>query len=153
MNSLDALRDNLVSKEVSAPGAGSAVDAHVSLAVGLNERMEAEPDIDRIVPVSKRGMMRENHANHFRYMHSVTRVFSPGEFVETVAWALRTYRGHGFTLDYWRRMLPHCMELTRSRLQPEEARFLSTLYEWILENLDALGVITTPSGETEGGQR
>ncbi|WP_018125517.1 hypothetical protein [Desulfovibrio oxyclinae] len=152
MDTLEFLKDSLALDRPAAPEAVSSQDIHLSMAPALNERMEKEPDLDLIVPFEKRGMMRENHINHFRYMHSVARVFSHGDFVETVAWAMRTYRGHGFALEYWRRMLPHCIELCQSRLPLQESRFLVGLYEWILGNIQELDPLTAPEQMQAGEQ-
>lgn len=114
-----------------------------NLARQLDDRMLAEPDIDRLVPPEKQPMMRENHRNLTMYMETNLELFDPTSFVNTVIWAMTTYRSHGFAVGYWDKMLPHCIDLLGKVATPQSDHAVA-YYRWIHMNLDSLAELTRP---------
>lgn len=132
---------------ISAPVSTSCDDVIDVLSAKITSRMLDEPDIDELVPESKLSMMRDNHVNHLRYMESLPCVYTPQSFVQTVIWAMSTYRGHGFAIGYWDKMLRHCLEVLAEDA-PETYAATAPFYEWILRNLDALDPLTAPAPQS-----
>lgn len=101
--------------------------------VGLmNERMNARPDLDRLVGADNRSMMQDNHSNHARFIKTILRHFDAEELVDTILWVLRAYRSHGFALAYWPAQLNAWTEALRDELTPESSAAIIPLYEWML---------------------
>ena len=67
-----------------------------SLVELMNTQMLARPDIQDMVGEANMEMMKDNHANHARFMESLFTEYQPEVFVETVLWVFRAYRSHGF---------------------------------------------------------
>ena len=87
-----------------------ATPAFKEIAPALTRRMEAEffarPDVPELIGPDNREMVRNNHANHVRYLASLLTAFDPASFVEIVHWVYRTYRAHGVSTQYWEIALP-----------------------------------------------
>ena len=66
----------------------------------INQRMLEKPEIKNLVGEDNLSMMRDNHANHVRFMASILKNFNAEVFVDTVLWVFRAYRSHGFTTNY-----------------------------------------------------
>ncbi|MDC0336506.1 hypothetical protein OAN24_06410 [Pseudodesulfovibrio sp.] len=118
-------------------------DFGARLAQRLDGLMRAETTIDTLVPIKKRGLMRENHRNHMKYMDSMVELFNPTLFVETVIWAMNTYRNHGFAIGYWKIMIPHCIELMR-KFGSKRNQHVISYYQWIMDNMDSLAKHSAP---------
>lgn len=63
----------------------------------MNALMLDKADIEKLVGKENLDMMKDNHANHVRFMASVFKNYNPEVLVETVLWVFRAYRSHGFT--------------------------------------------------------
>ena len=86
--------------QVSAAAAGEYQQKMEQLVALMNDLMLGKADIEHLVGKENLGMMKDNHANHARFMHSIFTHSHPEVLVETVLWVFRAYRSHGFTTNY-----------------------------------------------------
>src|SRR6056297_2915968 len=79
----------------------------------INQRMLEKPEITNLVGEDNLSMMKDNHANHVRFMASILKNYNPEVFVDNVLWVFRAYRSHGFTANYWPTQLNTWMEILK----------------------------------------
>jgi hypothetical protein len=104
----------------------------------MNLLMVSKPDIDKLVGQNNIEMMKDNHANHVRFMASIFKNFNPEVFVETVLWVFRAYRSHGFTTLYWACQMNTWIQLLKETLTKESFDDIFPYYEWIQKNIPIL---------------
>ena len=111
------------------------------IALGVIDRLNNRPDLDKLIGENNRSMMEDNTRNFTRFMESLFHEYKPEVFVETVLWAVRTYRAHGFLQAYWPANLDTFIEVTREELS--EIAFAETylFYKWITVNIPVFFVI------------
>ena len=80
-------------------------------------------------------MMKDNHANHVRFIGSMLHAFNAEVLVETVLWVFRAYRSRGFRHTYWAAQLNGWVEILREELSPEAFDEVYPLYEWMQVNI------------------
>ena len=97
----------------------------------INKRMLGKPEINNLVGEDNLSMMKDNHANHVRFMTSIFRNYNPQVFVETVLWVFRAYRSHGFTANYWASQLNNWIEILKEVLSGESYQEVYPYYEWM----------------------
>jgi hypothetical protein len=88
---------NQVSKEL-ADEFSSKRDMLVEL---MNRKMLKRLDIKEMVGENNLDMMKDNHANHARFLESIFISYSPEVLVDTVLWVFRAYRSRNFSSTYW----------------------------------------------------
>ena len=101
----------------------------------INDKMLSRPDIDVLVGEAGHDMMRDNHANHARFIASVLANHNPEVLAETILWVFRAYRSRGFASTYWAAQLNMWMDIIREELPPEAYREVLPLYEWMQVNI------------------
>lgn len=101
----------------------------------INQRMLEKPEIEDIVGENNFSMMKDNHANHVRFMASILRNYNPEVFVDTVLWVFRAYRSHGFTTNYWAAQMNTWIEILKELLTPESFNEIYPYYEWMQTNI------------------
>ncbi len=101
----------------------------------MNLLMMEKPDIKTLVGENNLEMMKDNHANHVRFMASIFKNYHPDQFVETVLWVFRAYRSHGFTTLYWDSQMNTWINLFKETLSPECFQEVFPFYEWIQQNI------------------
>jgi hypothetical protein len=131
-------------KSVSKESAEEYSQKAEILTAQMNLFMLAKPDIDLLVGKNNLDMMKDNHANHIRFMASIFRAFDPDVYVETILWVFRAYRSHGFTTLYWASQMSTWINLLKSTLTPECYQEVYPYYEWIQTNIP---ILTKVSGE------
>jgi hypothetical protein len=104
----------------------------------LNERILSRSDLESLIGSSDHELLKTNHRNHFRYMESVFVKYNPDDFVETLLWVFKTYAARGFTIRYWKVMLPEAQDLLRKHLPASAGMELLPFYDWIESELDEL---------------
>lgn len=105
------------------------------LAAQMNILMINKPDIEGLVGGNNIGMMKDNHANHVRFMVSVFKTYNAEVLVETVLWVFRAYRSHGFTTNYWSVQLNTWIGLLKEILTPGCYKEVYPYYEWMVVNI------------------
>lgn len=125
-------------KCVSAASAEEYFQKTEQLVAQMNTLMLGKADIESLVGKDNLDMMKDNHANHARFMLSVFKNFNPEVFVETVLWVFRAYRSHGFTTNYWATQLNTWIYLLKESLTSESYSEIYPYYEWIQINIPIL---------------
>ena len=102
-----------------------------SLVKRLNEVMLARPDIMNLVGEENLEMMKDNHANHSRFMESVFTNFNAEVLVDTVLWVFRAYRTRGFSSAYWAAQLNNWIVLYSQTLTKSCFTEIYPFYTWM----------------------
>ena len=97
----------------------------------INKSMLARPEITELVGKDHLDMMKDNHANHVRFMSSILMHYNPEVFVDTVLWVFRAYRSHGFSSNYWATQLNAWIEILKEVLTKESFHQIYPYYEWM----------------------
>jgi len=120
------------------------VDARVSseyeqksgqLNAKINQLMLERADIKELVGEINISMMKDNHANHVRFIASILRNHNPEILVDTVLWVFRAYRSRGFSSNYWAAQLNTWIEIIKEELSTETYHQVFPLYEWMQLNI------------------
>lgn len=118
--------------EKSASEYSSKKDHLVDL---LNKRMESRADLLEMVGVGNVDMMKDNHANHARFLESIFIQHSPEVLVDTVLWVFRAYRSRNFSSTYWAAQLNAWIELYKRELTPSCFQEIYPYYNWMQINI------------------
>jgi hypothetical protein len=120
------------------------------LVAGVNEAIFRRPDLLLLVGESNSQMMKDNHANHARFMLSIMKHFDPEVFVETILWVFRAYRSHGFRQTYWAAQINAWIMTLKETCSDATFREVFPLYNWIQVNIpvfDRLSGYQEPAAE------
>jgi len=88
-------------KQVSVKTADEYHQNAEKLTARMNSLMLERTDLEDLVGANNISMMKDNHANHIRFIASILKNYNPDVLVDTVLWVFRAYRSHGFTTNYW----------------------------------------------------
>jgi hypothetical protein len=105
------------------------------MAAELNQRMLRRPDLDRLIGADNRVMMENNSHNFLRFMNSLFHNYQPQVLVETVLWVFRSYRSHGFQMQYWPANLDTAVEILRAELSAQTFEMVYPFFEWLIVNI------------------
>ncbi len=133
-------RDYLIetASKIKSPSQTSYLEYHSNfeiLLAEINNGMLKRDEISKIVGDDNVSMMKDNHANHIRFMSSLFRYYIPEVFVDTVAWVFRAYRNHGFTSNYWAVQMNSWMSILKNQLSEKAYLEIYPFYEWIQVNI------------------
>lgn len=103
----------------------------------LNAMMLQRSDIDRLVGANNLEMMKDNHANHARFIASILTHFNAEVLVDTIIWVFRAYVSHGFASAYWAAQLNAWMQIAEKELSEETFSEVLPLYRWMQTNIPA----------------
>ena len=101
----------------------------------MNSMMLERPDLESLVGANNINMMKDNHANHVRFIASILKNHNPDVLVDTVLWVFRAYRSHGFTTNYWAAQLNSWIIILKNMLSPECFTEVYPYYEWMQVNI------------------
>ncbi|HSQ47782.1 MAG TPA: hypothetical protein VLM44_12800 [Lutibacter sp.] len=101
----------------------------------MNKLMMERLDIEKLTGKNNINMMKDNHANHVRFISSILKHHNPDVLVETVLWVFSAYRSHGFTTNYWAAQLNTWLQLFKTDLSPKCYEEIYPLYEWMQINI------------------
>jgi len=105
------------------------------LITAINEKMMARSDLKKLIGEGSLDMMKDNHANHVRFIHAILKNPNPEVLTDTILWVFRTYKNHGFTGNYWAAQLNLWREVLKEILSPSSFEQIYPLYEWIQVNI------------------
>jgi len=97
----------------------------------MNVLMLERSDLIQLVGENNVEMMKDNHANHVRFIASILKNFNAEVLLDTVLWVFRAYRSHGFSTNYWAAQLNAWILIMKESLSPEAYREVYPLYEWM----------------------
>jgi len=122
-------------KQVSVKTSEEYQEKAEQLISKMNKLMLVRQDIESLVGKDNLNMMKDNHANHVRFIASILKHHNPDVLVETVLWVFRAYRSHGFATNYWAAQLNTWIQLFKVELTPKCYEEIYPLYEWIQINI------------------
>ena len=101
----------------------------------LNKKMESREDLPDMVGIGNIDMMKDNHANHARFLESIFIQHSPEVLVDTVLWVFRAYRSRNFRSTYWSAQLNSWIEILEKELSKECFSEIYPYYNWMQINI------------------
>lgn len=122
-------------KQVSVKTADEYHQNAEQLTTKMNALMIERPDIKDLVGANNINMMKDNHANHVRFIASILKNYNADVLVDTVLWVFRAYRSHGFTTNYWAAQLNTWMTVIKEVLTSESFVEVYPFYEWMQINI------------------
>jgi len=108
----------------------------------MNELMLNRPDIKKLVGKENIPMMKDNHANHIRFISSIMQNFNPEAMVDTVLWVFNAYQNHGFQSQYWAAQLNTWMDVLKGVLSKETYKEVFPYYEWMQVNIPVFVLVS-----------
>lgn len=106
-----------------------------SLVEQMNKKMIERLDIKELVGENNIDMMKDNHANHARFLESIFYDYSPDVLVDTVLWVFRAYRSRNFSSTYWAAQLNSWLEIYKENLSDDCYNAVFPYYKWMQINI------------------
>lgn len=122
-------------KQVSAKSSDEYNQKTGQLIDKINTLMLERQDIESLVGKSNLNMMKDNHANHVRFIASILKNHNPDVLVDTVLWVFRAYRSHNFKTNYWAAQLNTWLIILKENLSAESFTEIYPYYEWMQINI------------------
>lgn len=101
----------------------------------MNQKMELRPDLHQMIGSPNVQMMRDNHANHARFLESIFNNHAPEILVDTVLWVFRAYRSRNFASTYWAAQINAWIEIYKAELSAECYSEIYPYYNWMQINI------------------
>jgi len=108
----------------------------------MNATMLERPDLEKLIGENNVIMMKDNHANHVRFIASMLKNHNAEVLLASVLWVFRAYRSHGFATSYWAAMLNGWMSIIKENLSPESYIEVIPYYEWMQINIPAFVLLS-----------
>ena len=122
-------------QQVSEEATREYEDKAQLLLSGINRHMLSRQDIEKLVGKDNIEMMKDNHANHLRFMASIFQQHNSEALVETILWVFKAYRSRGFTTSYWAAQLNSWITILKEELSPGSFDQILPYYNWIQINI------------------
>lgn len=122
-------------EQPSAEAAGEFSKKLEMLTEKMNSYMLERPDLAEMVGEGNQQMMKDNHANHARFMDSVFANYEPEVLVDTVLWVFRAYRSRNFSSTYWAAQLNGWMVIYKRELSENCYKEVVPFYKWMQVNI------------------
>ena len=103
-----------------------------SLVEDMNKRMEGRAELADLIGLNNVEMMKDNHANHARFLESIFYQTSAETLVDTVLWVFKAYRARNFRSSYWSAQLNGWIEIYKAELSNECFNAVYPYYSWML---------------------
>ena len=101
----------------------------------INGLMLERPDLENLIGKNNTNMMKDNHANHARFIASILKNYNSDILVDSILWVFRAYRSHGFNSNYWSAQLNAWIITLKEVLSPESYIEIYPYYEWMQINI------------------
>ncbi|NCP84260.1 MAG: hypothetical protein GW823_05065 [Bacteroidetes bacterium] len=108
----------------------------------MNTIMLKRPDLEKLIGENNLTMMKDNHANHVRFIASMLKNHNAEVLLDTVLWVFRAYRSHGFATNYWAAQLNAWFTILKENLNPESYAEVLPYYEWMQVNIPAFVLLS-----------
>lgn len=142
MNKSELLNSANQLKQVEEKVAMEYAEKSSAVVVKMDKLMLERADIKDLVGEINLTMMRDNHANHARFMAAILKTYNAEMFVETILWVFRAYRSRGFSTNYWAALMNTWIGVMKEELTPETFREVYPWYEWMQVNIPAFVILT-----------
>lgn len=109
----------------------------------VNQRLQERDDLNLLIGEHNLELMKDNHANHIRFMRSMLEAFQARELVVTVLWVFRVYRARGFSALYWSVQMNVWLEELQKLLPESANNTILPLYEWIIVHIPAFDTLSS----------
>ncbi len=129
-------------KQVSASTSAVYASMLDSLVAHQTSIMLQRHDISELIGGSNESILRDNIANHCRFMNSLFVNYNPEVFVETVLWVFRAYRSRGFTQNYFASQLNSWIEHLKEVLDATVFAEIFPYYHWMQVNIPIFVLLT-----------
>lgn len=97
----------------------------------MNVLMLNRSDLAHLIGENNVEMMKDNHANHVRFIASILKNYNAEVLTDTVLWVFRAYRSHGFSTNYWAAQLNAWIVIMKETLSTEAFHEVYPVYEWM----------------------
>lgn len=101
----------------------------------MNKKMVSRADIKEMVGELNIEMMKDNHANHARFMESIFTKHSPEVLVDTILWVFRAYQSRNFSSTYWAAQLNSWIDILKKELTSDCYVAIYPYYNWMQINI------------------
>lgn len=101
----------------------------------MNDIFLSRTDLSALIGDNNIDMMKDNHANHARFIASILKHHDPEVLVETILWVFRAYRSHGFSSNYWAAQLNSWIMVIKQELSQTCFEEVYPYYEWMQINI------------------
>lgn len=135
MNKDDLLKSAKKLQQVDAKFAAEFSSKRDVLVDLMNKKMLSRADLFEMVGKQNVEMMKDNHANHARFLESIFHQYSAEVLVDTVLWVFRAYRSRNFSSTYWAAQLNTWIEIYKTELSPECYQAIYPYYNWMQINI------------------
>lgn len=131
MDRSQLIQSTSILQALSGPSLAEYASKRDSLIAQMNTLMLSRPDIQELVGESNIEMMKDNHANHARFMESIFTNFNGDVLADTILWVFRAYRSRNFTTAYWAAQLNTWITLYRQHLSEKCFQEIYPFYNWM----------------------
>ncbi|NLE55562.1 MAG: hypothetical protein GX617_11535 [Lentisphaerae bacterium] len=149
MDKLDLVNSAQALPPVSAAAADEYSHKAEVLASAVSAVLLQRADLEALVGKNNLDMMKDNHANHARFIASILQRPNAEVLVESVLWVFRAYRSHGFSTNYWAAQLNTWFQVLPQQLSVASWAEIRPWYEWLQVNIPIFVLLTDKS---KGGQ-
>lgn len=101
----------------------------------MNQKMQSRDDVKELISEDNLELMKDNHANHARFLESLFCEYSPDIFTETVLWVFKSYTSRDFSSLYWSVQLNTWVEIYKEELTKECFEAIYPYYNWMIVNI------------------
>ena len=108
----------------------------------INELMLERSDIMSLVGENNLDVMKDNHANHARFVAAILQQPDAQTLVETCLWVFRAYRSRGFHSTYWSAQLNTWVDVLKKTLTPSAAAAVYPLYHWFIVHIPDFTILS-----------
>lgn len=135
--------------QVSVAAAREYSEKSVHLVELMNTTMQNRPDIEDLTGKNNLAMMRDNHANHARFIGSILINYNQEVLIDTILWVFRAYRSKGFSVNYWSAQLNAWITILKTELSETSFKEIYPYYEWIQVSIPQFVKLTDDEHNTE----
>jgi len=105
------------------------------LVIKMNDLMASRSDIKQLIGSNNVDMMKDNHANHARFIDSIMKNYNSEVLVNTILWVFNAYQNHGFSSNYWAAQLNAWISILKDELSEKSYSQVYPFYEWMQVNI------------------
>lgn len=114
----------------------------------INNRMLDRDDLSDMIGNKNTEMMKDNHANHLKFMKSMFLEFQAVTFVNTIIWVFRAYRSRGFKTTYWSSQLNTWLDIFQDKLSDKAFNDIFPFYEFIIVHIPEFVALSEHDNDT-----
>ena len=113
-------------------------DSMSQMIVDVDHAMMQHPRISEFLGGCPINVMRRNHSNHARFMHTVFALNSPQMLANALPWVYRAYTARGFSYAYFPAELSEWQQAVQKHLDPNAAGPILDIYRSMKSHHDRI---------------